>query len=76
LAPLRRQAKAAEALLQKLGAERAALETKLADPKMYAAGRAADVTAANLRLAAIAREVEAAETSWLAAAEALEAEAT
>jgi len=75
LAPLRKQAKAAETLLQKLAAERAALEIKLADPNMYAAGRSADVTAANLRLAAIAREVEVAETAWLEAAEALEADA-
>ena len=71
LAPLRRQARAAEALMAKLAAERAALETKLADPKMYAAGRAADVTAANTRLAAIARETAAAEGEWLAAEEAL-----
>jgi ATP-binding cassette subfamily F protein 3 len=73
LAPLRRQAKAAEALMAKLAAERAAIEARLADPKMYAAGRAADVTAANTRLAAIARESEAAELAWLEAEEALEA---
>ncbi len=40
---------------------------------MYAVGRAADVTAANTRLAAILREVEAAELAWMEAAEALEA---
>ena len=72
VAPLRRQARAAEALMTKLAAERAVIETKLADPKMYAAGRAADVTAANTRLAAIARETAAAEADWLAAEEALE----
>ena len=66
LAPLRRQARAAEALMAKLATERTALEAKLADPKMYAAGRAADVTAANTRLAAIARETAAAEADWLA----------
>jgi ATP-binding cassette subfamily F protein 3 len=75
LAPLRKQAKAAEALIAKLAAERATLEAKLADPKMYAAGRAADVTAANTRLAAIARETEAAEAVWLEAEEAIEREA-
>ena len=75
LAPLRKQAKAAEALIAKLAAERAALEAKLADPSMYAAGRAGDVTAANTRLAAIARETEAAEAAWLEAEEAIEREA-
>ncbi len=73
LAPLRRQAKEAEARLAKLAAERAALEARLADPTLYAPGRAAEVTAANTRLAAIAREAAAAEAAWLAAQEALEA---
>ncbi len=72
LAPLRRQARAAETLMAKLAAERAVIETKLADPSMYAAGRTAEVTAANTRLAAIARETAAAEADWLAAEEALE----
>ncbi|MEJ0045067.1 MAG: hypothetical protein WDN04_02135 [Rhodospirillales bacterium] len=39
---------------------------------MYAPGRAADVTDANTRLAAIARDLAAAETVWLEAEEALE----
>ena len=38
LAPLRRQAKDAEALLPKLNAETAALEVRLADPDLYAPG--------------------------------------
>ena len=70
-APLRKQAKDAEAALARLSAERARLEAKLADPALYAPGRAADVTAANTRLAAIAREIEAAEMAWLEAEEAL-----
>ena len=73
LAPLRRQAKEAEARLGKLAAERAALEVRLSDPALYAAGRAAEVTAANTRLAAIAREQADAEAAWLAAEEALDA---
>jgi ATP-binding cassette subfamily F protein 3 len=73
LAPLRRQAKDAEALLAKLTAERAAIEARLADPDLYANGRVNDVAAANTRLASIRREAEAAESAWLAAAEALEA---
>ena len=71
-APLRRQAKAAEALIAKLTAERAAIEARLADPALYAAGRAAEVTSANTRLAGIARETDVAELAWLEAEEALE----
>ncbi|MBV8913560.1 MAG: ABC-F family ATP-binding cassette domain-containing protein [Acetobacteraceae bacterium] len=71
-APLRRQAKEAEATLAKLAAERARIEAKLADPALYAPGRAGEVAQANQRLAAIARETEVAETSWLEASAALE----
>jgi ATP-binding cassette subfamily F protein 3 len=71
-APLRKAAKAAEALVQKLTAERASIEAKLADTKMYAAGKTNEVTAANTRLAAIGREMEAAEMAWLEAEEAME----
>jgi ATP-binding cassette subfamily F protein 3 len=73
LAPLRRRARDAEARLAKLAAEREAIEAQLADPSIYAPGRAADITAANTRLASIARQAEQAETDWLAAQEALEA---
>ncbi len=73
LAPLRKQAKDAEAKLAKLTAERAAIETKMADPALYAPGRASEITAANARLAAIKREAAAAEEAWLAAEEAMEA---
>ena len=76
LAPLRRAAKAAEASIAKLVAERAAIEARLADPALYAPGRTAEVTAANTRLAAIARETVAAEGAWLAAEEALEDQGT
>jgi ATP-binding cassette subfamily F protein 3 len=72
LAPLRRAAKDAEARVQKLLAERAVIEARLADPGMYATGKAAEVTAANTRLAAIGREIEAAELAWLEAEEAME----
>jgi len=73
LAPLRKQANDAEALLVNLAAERVAIEAKLADPALYSPGRAGDIAAATARLAAIRRESEAAEAKWLAAAEALEA---
>ena len=73
LAPLRRQAREAEAALERLSAERARIERALADPRLYAPGRGADIAAANARLAAIARESESAEAAWLTAQEALEA---
>jgi ATP-binding cassette subfamily F protein 3 len=73
LAPLRKQAKDAEARLAKLTAERVAIEAKLADPALYAVGRVNDIAAANARLASIRREAEAVEAQWLAAEEALEA---
>jgi ATP-binding cassette subfamily F protein 3 len=72
LAPLRNQAKDAESRIAKLDAERAALQKKLADPALYEPGRAAEVTAVQTRLAAIARAVEEAEALWLTAHEALE----
>jgi ATP-binding cassette subfamily F protein 3 len=74
LAPLRRRAKDAETRLAKLTAERTAIEARLADPALYAPGRASEITAANARLAAIARETEAAEAAWLEAEEALSAQ--
>ena len=71
-APLRRRARDAEARIAKLAAERAALEARLADPALYAPGRASEVTQNNQRLAAIARETGAAEAAWLEAEAALE----
>ena len=53
--------------------ERSGIEAKLADPALYAPGRAAEVTVANTRLAAIAREIGAAEAEWLMAEEEMEA---
>ena len=75
LAPLRKQAKDAEARIAKLAEEQARIEARLADPALYAPGRAGDVASANARLAAIRRETEAAEAAWLAAEEALQAAA-
>jgi len=73
LAPLRRQARDAEAHIAKLEAERARIEARLADPALYAPGQSQAVTEANQRLAAIGRELAAAEGVWMAAEEALEA---
>ncbi|MCW3473163.1 ABC-F family ATP-binding cassette domain-containing protein [Limobrevibacterium gyesilva] len=72
-APLRRRAKEAETRIARLTDERKRIEAKLADPGLYAPGRAADVTAAQTRLAAVVRAIEAAEADWLEAEEALAA---
>lgn len=73
LAPIRKKAQEAEKRLAVLAAERARIETKLADSALYAPGRTGEVTAANARLSAIAKEAAAAEEVWLMAEEALEA---
>jgi ATP-binding cassette, subfamily F, member 3 len=73
LAPIRKQAQDAEKRIAALSAERTKIEAKLADPAIYAPGRAGEVTAHNTRLAAIAKESAAAEEAWLLAEEALEA---
>jgi ATP-binding cassette subfamily F protein 3 len=73
LAPLRKQARDAEARLARLADERALLERKLADPAIYAPGRKSDVAATTARLSAIKRLADEAETAWLTAEEALEA---
>jgi len=72
LAPLRKQAKAAEARVTTLMAERAALEAKLADPASYAEGRKAELAAMRVKLTTIIRLVKQAEEAWIAAEEALE----
>jgi ATP-binding cassette, subfamily F, member 3 len=73
LAPLRKKAQAAEKRLAALTEERGKIERKLADPALYAPGRTAEITAANARLAAIAKEAAAAEEAWLMAEEEMEA---
>ncbi len=73
LAPLRRRAKEAETTLAKLAGERATIERALADPALYTPGRAADITAAQTKLAAVTKAIAAAEMAWLEAEEAIEA---
>jgi ATP-binding cassette subfamily F protein 3 len=74
LALLRRRAEEAERRLARLAAERTEIETKLANPRLYAgSGKAVEIALANARLAAIARETAAAEEAWLDAQAALEA---
>ncbi len=73
VAPLRKQAKDAEALLARLGGEKQKIEAELADPKLYTKGRAQDIITARMRLSVVQREAKAAESKWLEAEEALEA---
>jgi len=69
LAPLRRKAQAAEKRIALLAEEKRKIEAKLADPAIYAPNRVTEVTTANARLAAIAKETAAAEDEWLTAEE-------
>ncbi len=73
LAPLQKAAKAAEAALDRLLAEKAALEARLTDASLYTPPRAAELAKITLRLGALKHEVETAESAWLEAAAALEA---
>ncbi|MBL8700790.1 MAG: ABC-F family ATP-binding cassette domain-containing protein [Alphaproteobacteria bacterium] len=71
LAPLRNQAKTAEAELARLSKEREKLEAEFADPALYA--DAARATALAKRRAELNAAIAATEERWLEAAEALEA---
>lgn len=71
LAPLRKAAKDAEARMERLTGARDALRAKLADPAVYD-GPLDAVTALTRDLAETQAALEAAETDWLAAQEALE----
>jgi ATP-binding cassette subfamily F protein 3 len=73
LAPIRKKAQDAEMRLATLAAERTRIEARLADPALYAPGRTAEITNANTRLGAIAKEAAILEEAWLAAAAELEA---
>jgi ATP-binding cassette, subfamily F, member 3 len=72
LAPLRKIAQEAEKKIAKLTADRARIEAILADPGFYEKHGGAEVVRGQQKLAAIAREIEAAEESWLEASGALE----
>ncbi|HQT45672.1 MAG: glycosyl transferase family 1 [Acidocella sp. 20-63-7] len=72
LAPLRLAVKEAETKMTKLNAEQAFLEKKLAGPEMYTQAKVKDLAYINQRIAAIKREVVAAEHEWLEASTALE----
>jgi ATP-binding cassette subfamily F protein 3 len=70
-APLKRRARDAEAKLARLGAEKAKLDAKLADPTIYTAARRVELQEANERAARLQKDLNDAEATWLAAEEAL-----
>lgn len=72
LTDLRKQAKAGEAKLERLQAEKATLHAALADPKLYD-GPPAKLAALNRKSAEIDKAIAAAEEAWLKAQEAVEA---
>lgn len=69
-AGFRKQAKQAETELEKLGQQKAAIEQKLADPKIYE-GHSADLRALNVELAEVEKAMAAAEQAWVEAEEKL-----
>ncbi|MQX38539.1 ABC-F family ATP-binding cassette domain-containing protein [Roseospira navarrensis] len=71
-APLRKAIQAAEKDVEKLSAEKARLEERMADPTLYD-GPADRLTALQKDLGAVAKKLEAAETRWMEAQETLEA---
>ena len=74
-APLRKAARDAEAAIGRLEAEKRTLMAKLADAGFYARAKPEEISAINIRLAAIAGEIEVKEAAWLEAEAALEAAA-
>jgi ATP-binding cassette subfamily F protein 3 len=70
-APLRQAARAAEATVERLAGEKAALERTLADPATYRRP-AAEITRLQIRLDELGNELAAAEETWLAAQAAVE----
>ncbi|OIQ89156.1 putative ABC transporter ATP-binding protein YheS [mine drainage metagenome] len=71
LAPLRKEAQAAEKHMEELGRKKAALEAKLADPALYN-GPAAKAQALQKDLGELGKALAQAEEAWLAAHEALD----
>lgn len=71
LAPLKKQAQAAEKKMEKLIAQKEALEAKLADPKLYD-GPADKVSALQIQLGEVVKQLDETEMAWLEASEAYE----
>jgi len=74
LAPLKKKATDAEALVTKLSAEKARISDKLADPALYT-GPSDKLTKLQIDLGAVDKKLAAAEETWMEALEAYEAAA-
>ncbi|HYD68253.1 ABC-F family ATP-binding cassette domain-containing protein [Azospirillum sp.] len=74
LAPLKKKATDAEALVTKLSAEKARISEKLADPTLYT-GPSDKLTKLQIDLGAVDKKLAAAEETWMEALEAYEAAA-
>ncbi|MEY4761314.1 MAG: hypothetical protein RLZZ200_1170 [Pseudomonadota bacterium] len=72
LAPLRAAVEKAEMAMTRFSAEAARIDEQLADASLYEESRKADLLALTAKRAALAREIEKAESDWLEASEALE----
>ena len=71
--PVERELAKVEKTMEKLNAEKATLETALADPGLYAEAQKAKLRDALARQATLARELESAEERWLELQEEIEA---
>ena len=65
------RARDAEARLSKLGSEKSALDTALADVTIYQPERAAELQRIKARLGVLEQLLQAAEAAWIAAEEAI-----
>ena len=72
LAPLKKAAESAEKRVEKLQADKAKIESVLADPRLYEPQHAAKAAEATRLSGDIAKKLEEAELAWLEALEALE----
>ncbi len=73
LAPLRHETARQEKLIERLAADKRGLEAALADPTLYDRGTGDRITRLQTDLADVSRRLAAAEESWLALSEQLEA---
>jgi len=74
IAPLRKAASDAAALVERLTREKAKIDAALTDASLYMSDRQDDVTTLKKRQAELTRDLAAAESAWLEAAAALETE--
>jgi ATP-binding cassette subfamily F protein 3 len=74
LTPLRAEQRKLETHLEQLTAERAAIESRLADPATYAAADAEEQRRISLRHGELSREISSLEERWLEVAERLTSE--